>query len=215
MKTIIECLRDNPVIAAVNSDEGLEAALRSECEVVFILQSSVVTIAPQVERVKASGRKALAHIDLIDGFASREVVVDALRAMCAPDGVISTRPPLLRRAHQLGLTTVQRVFAIDSKSVANLKNLSETGGPTSSRSCRPHPAGAPRRAGAARHPGDRRWADREKSEVIEALAAGAVAVSTTIRAFGACRQLTHSYHRVSGTGKLLPPACLLRPKPLE
>lgn len=180
MKSIIECLRDNPVIAAVNSDEGLEAALESDCEVVFILQSSVVTIAPQVERVKASGRKALAHLDLIDGFAGREVVVDALRAMCAPDGVISTRPPLLRRAHQLGLTTVQRVFAIDSKSIANLKNLSETGKPDFIEIM---PGLIPRVLRAAREltgiPIIAGGLIEEKNEVIAALDAGAVAVSTT------------------------------------
>lgn len=180
MKTIIECLRDNPVIAAVNSDEGLEAALESDCEVVFLLQCSVVTVAPQVERVKAAGKKALAHIDLIDGFASREVVVDALRAMCAPDGVISTKPPLLRRAHQLGLTTVQRVFAIDSKSIANLKTLSETGRPDFIEIM---PGLIPRVLRAAREltgiPVIAGGLIEEKSEVIAALDAGAVAVSTT------------------------------------
>lgn len=180
MKSIIECLRDNPVIAAVNSDEGLEAALESDCEVVFILQSSVITISPHVERIKASGRKALAHLDLIDGFAGREVVVDALRAMCAPDGVISTRPQLLRRAHQLGLTTVQRVFAIDSKSIANLKNLSETGKPDFIEIM---PGLIPRVLRAAREltgiPIIAGGLIEEKNEVIAALDAGAVAVSTT------------------------------------
>ena len=180
MKSMIECLRDNPVIAAVNSDEGLEAALESDCEVVFILQSSVITIASQVERIKASGKKALAHIDLIDGFASREVAVDALRAMCAPDGVISTKPPILRRAHQLGLTTVQRVFAIDSKSIAGLRNLSETGKPDFIEIM---PGLIPRVLHAAHELTDipviAGGLIEEKSEVIEALAAGAVAVSTT------------------------------------
>jgi len=180
MKTIIECLRDNPVIAAVNSDEGLEAALNSDCEVVFLLQGSVLTIAPQVERVKASGRRALVHIDLIDGFANRDVVIDALKRLCAPDGVISTRPPLLRRAHQLGLTTVQRVFAIDSKSVANLRNLSETGGPDFIEIM---PGLMPRVLRAVREstgiPVIAGGLIEEKSEVIAALDAGAVAVSTT------------------------------------
>ena len=180
MKTIIECLRDNPVIAAVNSDEGLEAALASDCEVVFLLQGSVVTIAPQVERVKASGKRALVHVDLIDGFSSREVVIDALRSLCAPDGVISTRAPLLRRAHQLSLTTVQRVFAIDSKSVASLKNLPETGGPDFIEIM---PGLMPRVLRSAREltgiPVIAGGLIEEKSEVIAALDAGAVAVSTT------------------------------------
>jgi glycerol-3-phosphate responsive antiterminator len=180
MKTIIECLRDSPIIAAVNSEEGLEAALACDCEVVFLLLGSVVTIASQVERVKDSGKRALVHIDLIDGFSSREVVIDALRALCAPDGVISTKPPLLRRAHQLGFTTVQRVFAIDSKSVANLKNLSETGKPDFIEIM---PGLIPRVLRSAREltgiPEIAGGLIEEKAEVIAALDAGAVAVSTT------------------------------------
>jgi glycerol uptake operon antiterminator len=180
MKTIIECLRDNPVIAAVNSEEGLEAALACESEVVFLLIGSVITVPTQVARLKAAGKRVFVHIDLIDGFSSRDVVIDALCAMCTPDGVISTRPPLLRRAHQLGLTTVQRVFAIDSKSVANLKNLSETGRPDFIEIM---PGLIPRVLHAAQEstgiPIIAGGLIQEKNEVIEALAAGAVAVSTT------------------------------------
>ena len=180
MKTIIESLRNNPVIAAVNSDEGMDAALASDCEVVFLLMGSVVTIATLVARVKASGKRALVHVDLIEGFASREVVIDALNAMCAPDGVISTRPQLLRRAHQLGLVTVQRVFAIDSKSVANLKNLSETGKPDFIEIM---PGLIPRVLRSAGEltgiPVIAGGLIEEKAEVIAALDAGAVAVSTT------------------------------------
>ena len=180
MKTIQECLRDNPVIAAVNCDEGLEAALESECDVVFLLQSSVMTIAPHVKRVKEGGKLALAHVDLIEGFSSREVVVDALISMCAPDGIISTRPPLLRRAHQFGLITVQRVFAIDSKSITNLKTLAETGKPDFIEIM---PGLIPRvlRAAVAMTgiPVIAGGLIEEKAEVIEALNAGAIAVSTT------------------------------------
>jgi glycerol uptake operon antiterminator len=180
MKSMIESLRDNPVIAAVNSDEGLEAALKSDCEVVFLLIGSVITIAHQVARVRSAGKRAFVHVDLIDGFSGREVVIDALKGLAAPDGVISTRPPLLRRAHQLGLTTVQRVFAIDSKSVANLKNLSETGKPDFVEIM---PGLIPRVLRVAAEltgiPVIAGGLIEEKSEVIEALTAGAVAVSTT------------------------------------
>ena len=180
MKTIHECLQINPVIAAVNSDEGLEMALTSDCEVVFLLQGSVMTIAPQVERVKVGGKRVLVHIDLIEGFSGREVVVDALFALCAPDGVISTRPPLLRRAHQLGLVTVQRVFAIDSKSIMNLKTLVETGKPDFIEIM---PGLIPRVLRAATAitgiPVIAGGLIEEKAEVIAALDAGAVAVSTT------------------------------------
>jgi glycerol uptake operon antiterminator len=180
MKTLYECLRDNPVIAAVNCEGALEAALSSDCEVVFLLQGSVMSVGPLVERIRAGGKLALVHVDLIDGFSGREVVIDALTALCAPVGVISTRPPLLRRAHQLGLATVQRVFAIDSKSITNLKALAETAKPDFIEIM---PGLIPRvlRSAAALTgiPVIAGGLIEEKAEVLAALDAGAIAVSTT------------------------------------
>jgi glycerol uptake operon antiterminator len=180
MKSILECLHESPVIAAVNSEEGLAVALRSDCDVVFLLQGSVMNIESQVRRVKSAQKYALVHVDLIEGFSGREVVIDALRAMCAPDGIISTRPPLLRRAHQLGLVTVQRIFAIDSKSVTNFKSFVETGRPDFLEIM---PGLIPRVLRTAVEvtgiPVIAGGLIEEKAEVIAALEAGAIAVSTT------------------------------------
>ncbi len=111
---------DCPVIAAVKDEPGLAAALKSECEVIFLLFGSVVNIPDLVERVRAAGKLAIVHIDLLDGLSQREVAVDGLVRMCAPDGVISTRPALVRRARHLGLVTVQRAFILDSLALSNL-----------------------------------------------------------------------------------------------
>ena len=46
--------------------------------------------------------------------------VDGLVRLCRPDGIISTRLPLVRRAQQLGLATVLRAFLIDSMSLTTL-----------------------------------------------------------------------------------------------
>jgi glycerol uptake operon antiterminator len=75
---------------------------------------------------------------------------------------------------------VQRVFAIDSKSIANLKNLSETGKPDFIEIM---PGLIPRVLRAAVEltgiPIIAGGLIEEKNEVIAALDAGAVAVSTT------------------------------------
>ena len=111
---------DCPVIAAVKDEAGLAAALKSECEVIFLLFGSVVNVADLVERVRGAGKLAIVHIDLLDGLSQREVAVDGLTRMCAPDGIISTRPALVRRARHLGLLTVQRAFILDSLALSNL-----------------------------------------------------------------------------------------------
>jgi hypothetical protein len=92
------------------------------------LIGSVITIAHQVARVCAPRASAPSCTSISSTAFPGGRCDRRAEGLAAPDGVISTRPPLLRRP-PAGLTTVQRVFAIDSKSVANLKNLSETGKP--------------------------------------------------------------------------------------
>lgn len=122
-------LLDCPVIAAVKDEAGLEQALHSECEVVFLLFGTLVSVPVLVEKVRRSGKLAIVHIDLVEGLSAREVAVDALQSLCRPDGVISTRPPLIRRARQLGLLTVQRAFILDSLSLDNLPAQLSVGKP--------------------------------------------------------------------------------------
>lgn len=113
-------LLDSPVIAAVKDDAGLDAALQSECGAVFLLYGSAAGVCTQVDKVRAAGKLAIVHIDLIDGLSGREAAVDALKALCHPHGLISTKPAVIRRARHLGLVTVQRAFLLDSMSVENL-----------------------------------------------------------------------------------------------
>ena len=129
MHPLAETLLDEPVIAAVKTDEALTAALASPCSAVFLLASTLLTVDGLVHRIHDAGKLAVVHIDLVDGLSSREIAVDSLNALCHPDGIISTRPMLLRRGRELGMLTVLRVFAIDSKAVSNLGRETEGGMP--------------------------------------------------------------------------------------
>ncbi len=111
------------------NEQDLAAALESECEVVFFLFGTILSIAGLVQRVKAAGKVALVHADLVEGLGNREIAVDALKALCVPDGIISTRPPLVRRARHLKLITVQRAFILDSMSISSLAGQLSVGKP--------------------------------------------------------------------------------------
>ena len=113
MHPLAETLLNEPVIAAVKTDEALTAALASPCSTVFLLASTLLTVDGLVRRIHEAGKLAVVHIDLVDGLSSREIAVDSLIALCSPDGIISTRPTLIRRARHRGLLTVQRAFILD------------------------------------------------------------------------------------------------------
>ena len=118
-KLFKEALEDSPIIAAVN-DEGLSRCLTSDSRIIFILYGDIVTISDIVETVKSTGKLAIVHLDLINGLSSKEVAVDFLQKYTNADGIITTKPTLIKRAKELGLFTILRLFLIDSMAYENI-----------------------------------------------------------------------------------------------
>ena len=108
---MMSVLEQNPVLPAVKDAGRLEACLAQPAGVVFLLCGDILNIDRLIDRVHQAGKYAVVHADLVAGLAPREIAVDFLHR-CGADGIISTRPMLLRRGRELGLLTVLRVFAI-------------------------------------------------------------------------------------------------------
>ena len=119
---LIDLLEQSPVLPAVKDEDALPRALRCESRVVFLLGGDLLSIRRWIDLTHEAGKQAAVH--LVGGLAPREVAVDWLQQQGA-DGIISTRPHLIRRGRELGLLTVLRVFAIDSKAVGNLQKETE------------------------------------------------------------------------------------------
>lgn len=180
MRPELEKFEANPIIAAVKDERQLERALCTDCEIVFFLFGSVCDICAMVERVKAAGKMAFVHLDLTQGLAAKEVAADFIREFAHADGVISTRPQLVRRAKAIGLLTVLRIFLVDSISLDSLRRQVDACEPdlieimpgvmpkVVQRVCRT--AGVPVITGGL-------IADRE--DAMAALSAGALCISTT------------------------------------
>ena len=111
-----DVVASNPIIAAVKDDEGLEKCLKSaELSVVFVLYGEVSTIGGIVEKIKAAGKMAVVHMDLVAGLSSKTEAVDFISVYTKADGIISTRIEQVRHAKELGLSTIYRIFLLDSK----------------------------------------------------------------------------------------------------
>lgn len=120
--SFFELMEANPVIAAIKDEKGLENCCAcEEIRVVFILYGDICTIGAIVERVKAAGKIAMVHMDLIDGLKGKESTVDFIKQFTAADGIISTKTNLIKRAKELGLYTVLRFFILDSMAYENIQ----------------------------------------------------------------------------------------------
>lgn len=177
-----ELLSDAPVIAAVKDAAGLERCVSSSARVVFVLYGTVTEISQIVSRVAAAGKAPVVHLDLIDGLAARESAVDFIARTTDAAGIISTKPVLLHRVKTLGLTAIRRYFLLDSIALAGLER--NQGGEADLVEVLPGAMPKVLRRIAAACPlpliAGGLIADRE--DVIGALGAGALAVSSTSHA---------------------------------
>lgn len=174
----------SPVIAAVKDMDELEDCLGLDhIRVVFLLFGDLCSIADIVDKAKDAGKIVMIHTDLVAGLSSsKEIAVDFLKNSTRADGIISTKPNFIRRARELKLYTVMRLFVIDSMALAGIGKLE---------SVKPDfievlpgvmPKTIRRIAQTTRIPLLAGGLIADKEDVMAALGAGAMAVSTTSRA---------------------------------
>lgn len=109
-----DAMDNSPIIAAIKDMAGLKKCLTCDSQVIFILFGNICNIADIVDKVKAAGKTAMVHIDLINGLSGKEIAVDFIRKYTHADGIITTKPVLIKRARELELSTILRFFVIDS-----------------------------------------------------------------------------------------------------
>jgi glycerol uptake operon antiterminator len=115
-------IEDNPIITAVKDWSGLEKSLNVDSKIVFILFGDILNIGEIVKKVKDAGKMAFVHIDLIVGLSPKEVSVDYIKNCVQADGIISTKINIVNRAKDLSMYTVFRLFIIDSIALSSLEN---------------------------------------------------------------------------------------------
>lgn len=116
-----ELMEENPVIAAVKDVSGLKICCANEdIKIVFILYGNLCSISEITNEVKTSGKIPVVHMDLIEGLSSKEISIDFIKMHTQADGIISTKPALIKRAKELGLYTILRVFVLDSMAYENI-----------------------------------------------------------------------------------------------
>lgn len=117
-----ERMDNSPVIAAVKNMEMLENAVKSPCEIIFMLSGDIFNLADAVKRAHENGKMIFIHIDLIEGFSRDAVALRYIHENISPDGIISTKAGLIKIAKEMGMLTVRRFFIIDSLSLDNVVN---------------------------------------------------------------------------------------------
>ncbi len=118
---IFEALFDNPVIMAIKNNQDFQKCLESENRVVFVLFGNIETLPTIVKKLKKKDKIVIVHEDLIEGLSSSTLSASFIKNYTEADGIISTKPSNVSYARKLGLFTVLRFFVIDSLSYETMK----------------------------------------------------------------------------------------------
>ena len=120
------------------------------------------------------------HADLIEGMTAKDIAANFIAQRTQADGIISTKPALIKRARELSLYTTLRVFVLDSMAFENIEHQMAVARPdiieilpglmpkVIRRVCR-----------LVRVPVIAGGLISDKEDVMAALSAGAISVSTT------------------------------------
>ena len=167
------------VIAAAGGDEELHQAIKSDCPVIFLLYGDILTIEDQVKTAKDAGKTVFVHVDLVEGLMAREISVEYLKKHTKCDGIISTKSGITRKAKELGLLAIQRIFLLDSKALRGVENFHRQDADFIEVLPGLMPKMIRRICDSTDTPVITGGLISDKADVIGALGAGAVAVSTT------------------------------------
>ncbi len=121
----VNSLKNKSTIAGVKDISDLDAALESDCEVIFLLCGTIFNLKECVEKAKNKNKIIFIHVDLVEGFSRDSVALKYISEKIKPDGILSTKNNLLKAAKSLGMLTVQRIFIIDSLSIGTAIKASQ------------------------------------------------------------------------------------------
>ena len=114
----ITAVHQRPVIAAARTMDDVREAAASRVAAVFLLGGSILTLPEMTEALRGANKFVFIHLDLCDGLGRDAAAVEWCAWTLRPDGLISTKAQLLRKAAEQDMLTIHRLFLVDSSSLS-------------------------------------------------------------------------------------------------
>jgi len=111
-----ELIDRHPVAAATKSEDDIQAAIRSQVALIFLLRADVFRIGSLIEAAHARGKAVVVHLELAGGVSPDRYGVRWLHQI-GVDGIITSRAPVIAAARAEGLVAIHRLLLIDDSSL--------------------------------------------------------------------------------------------------
>ncbi|TDM04140.1 glycerol-3-phosphate responsive antiterminator [Macrococcus carouselicus] len=111
------------ILPAIRDFKDVEKLSRSHYKQCVILDTHIGHLGHILDLLKS--KEVFIHIDLIKGLSGEDAAVEYIIQKYKPFGIISTKVKTIRKAKQLGVKTIIRVFIIDSSALARSISIIE------------------------------------------------------------------------------------------
>ena len=119
----LSILKNNPVIAALRNVEDPRIERFSNVGVLFVLGGTIFDLPALVKQAESFEKLVFVDIDLIKGVGKDASGIRYLSRESHVHGVITTKSNLIKSAQKEGLISIQRIFILDSESLAGGLNV--------------------------------------------------------------------------------------------
>lgn len=117
------------ILPAIRSMKDLEKFIKMSYDTCVILDVHIGHVSNYINLLKANQKAVYIHIDLIKGMSTDEFAAEYIIQKYKVDGIVSTKPKIIKRAKQLGVKTILRTFIIDSSALKKSYALIEAADP--------------------------------------------------------------------------------------
>jgi glycerol uptake operon antiterminator len=122
-------LRNSPVIAAFRDITSLHIQDLNHTDVLFVLGGTIFDLPHVVEQARRYEKMVFVDIDLVKGIGKDAQGIRFLAKESQVDGIITTHRNLIKSAQKEGLVSIQRIFVLDSESLAGGLGVIEKSNP--------------------------------------------------------------------------------------
>jgi len=119
----LDVLKERPVIAALRIVANPPLETVPSIGVLFVLGGDIFDISGIVDQAKRFDKLVFIDIDLVKGIGKDSSGVRYLARETQVHGIITTKSTLIAGAKRDGLSTIQRIFVLDSESLAGGLNV--------------------------------------------------------------------------------------------
>jgi glycerol uptake operon antiterminator len=122
-------LKSYPVIASITEADQIAHVLTSKVQRVNLMTGNVNNLKQIIEQLHNSGKQVFVHTERVGGIGRDSCSIQYLAEVFQADGIVTTKSNAVAAAKQAGISSIQRVFAIDSGAVETAVRMIKTSCP--------------------------------------------------------------------------------------